>query len=108
MARPLRIDVAGAWYPVMNPGRCGQALFLDDADFRCQTLDSGTQPPITTPGFVTTPCAFPSYGPRRGTFDIHGAATASPRAPFAPVEFPLPRNRFQRTESGSRPVRFRR
>ena len=31
MARPLRIDVAGAWFHVMNRG---QALFLDEADRR--------------------------------------------------------------------------
>jgi putative transposase len=34
MARPLRIDVAGAWYHVMNRGHRGGALFLDDADRR--------------------------------------------------------------------------
>ncbi len=32
MARPLRIDVAGAWYHVMNRGHRGGALFLEDAD----------------------------------------------------------------------------
>ena len=31
MARPLRIDVEGAWYHVMNRG---QELFLDEADRR--------------------------------------------------------------------------
>lgn len=34
MARPLRIEVAGAWYHVMNRGHRGGALFLDDADRR--------------------------------------------------------------------------
>jgi putative transposase len=34
MARPLRIDVAGVWYHVMNRGHRGGALFLDDADRR--------------------------------------------------------------------------
>jgi hypothetical protein len=34
MARPLRIDVAGAWYHVMNRGRRGGALFLGDTDRR--------------------------------------------------------------------------
>ena len=34
MARPLRIEVAGAWYPVMNRGHRGGALFLDEADRR--------------------------------------------------------------------------
>ncbi|MCL4176998.1 MAG: transposase [Verrucomicrobia bacterium] len=34
MARPLRIDVAGAWYQVKNRGHRGGALFLDDADRR--------------------------------------------------------------------------
>jgi putative transposase len=34
MARPLRIDVAGAWYHVMNRGHRGGALFLDDTDRR--------------------------------------------------------------------------
>lgn len=34
MARPLRIDVAGAWYHVMNRGHRGGALFLGDADRR--------------------------------------------------------------------------
>ncbi len=32
MARALRVDVAGAWYHVMNRGHRGEALFLDDAD----------------------------------------------------------------------------
>ncbi len=32
MARALRVDVAGAWYPVTNRGHQGAALFLDDAD----------------------------------------------------------------------------
>jgi putative transposase len=34
MARPLRIDIAGAWYHVMNRGHRGGALFLDDPDRR--------------------------------------------------------------------------
>jgi REP element-mobilizing transposase RayT len=34
MARPLRIDVGGAWYHVMNRGHRGGALFLDDPDRR--------------------------------------------------------------------------
>ncbi len=34
MARPLRIDVAGAWYHVMNRGHRGGDLFLDDTDRR--------------------------------------------------------------------------
>ena len=34
MARPLRIDVEGAWYHVMNRGHRGQELFLDEADRR--------------------------------------------------------------------------
>lgn len=34
MARPLRVDVAGAWYHVMNRGHRGEALYLDDADRR--------------------------------------------------------------------------
>ena len=34
MARALRIDVAGAWYHVMNRGHRGQSLFLDDMDRR--------------------------------------------------------------------------
>jgi hypothetical protein len=32
MARPLRIDLAGAWYHVMNRGHRAGALFLNDAD----------------------------------------------------------------------------
>ncbi len=32
MARALRVDVAGAWYHVMNRGHRGGALFLGDAD----------------------------------------------------------------------------
>ena len=32
MARPLRVDVAGAWYHVMNRGHRGEALYRDDAD----------------------------------------------------------------------------
>lgn len=34
MARPLRLDVAGAWYHVMNRGHRGGALYLDEADRR--------------------------------------------------------------------------
>jgi putative transposase len=34
MARPLRIDLAGAWYHVMNRGHRGGALFRDEADRR--------------------------------------------------------------------------
>jgi REP-associated tyrosine transposase len=34
MARPLRIELAGAWYHVMNRGHRGNALFRDDADRR--------------------------------------------------------------------------
>jgi len=34
MARPLRVDVADAWYHVMNRGHRGGALFLDEADRR--------------------------------------------------------------------------
>jgi hypothetical protein len=34
MARPLRIDVPGAWYHVMNRGHRGGALFMNDADRR--------------------------------------------------------------------------
>jgi putative transposase len=34
MARPLRLDVAGAWCHVMNRGHRGEALFVDDADRR--------------------------------------------------------------------------
>jgi len=34
MARPLRVDVAEAWYHVMNRGHRGEALFLNDADRR--------------------------------------------------------------------------
>lgn len=34
MARPLRIEVPGAWYHVMNRGHRGGALFLDDTDRR--------------------------------------------------------------------------
>lgn len=34
MARPLRIDIAGAWYHVMNRGHRAGALFLDDTDRR--------------------------------------------------------------------------
>ena len=34
MARPLRIDVAGAWYHVMNRGHRAAALYLDDEDRR--------------------------------------------------------------------------
>ena len=32
MARPLRIDLAGAWYHVMNRGHRGGTLFIDDTD----------------------------------------------------------------------------
>jgi putative transposase len=32
MARALRVDVAGAWYHVMNRGHRGEALYLGDAD----------------------------------------------------------------------------
>jgi REP element-mobilizing transposase RayT len=34
MARPLRIDIAGAWYHVMNRGHRAGALFLNDTDRR--------------------------------------------------------------------------
>jgi hypothetical protein len=34
MARPLRIDLAGAWYHVINRGHRGGALFCDGADRR--------------------------------------------------------------------------
>jgi REP element-mobilizing transposase RayT len=34
MARPLRIDVAGAWYHVRNRGHRGGTLFRNDADRR--------------------------------------------------------------------------
>ena len=34
MARPLRLDVAGAWYHVMNRGYRGEALYLDETDRR--------------------------------------------------------------------------
>jgi hypothetical protein len=34
MARPLRIELAGAWYHVMNRGHRGGTLFRDDADRR--------------------------------------------------------------------------
>ena len=34
MARPLRIDLAGAWYHVMNRGHRGGTLFLEDTDRR--------------------------------------------------------------------------
>jgi hypothetical protein len=34
MARPLRIDMAGAWHHVMNRGHRGAELFLDDTDRR--------------------------------------------------------------------------
>jgi len=34
MARPLRIDVAGAWYHVMNRAHRGGLLFLDETDRR--------------------------------------------------------------------------
>ncbi|HVR34214.1 MAG TPA: transposase, partial [Methylomirabilota bacterium] len=34
MARPLRIDVAGAWYHVMHRGHRGGILFGDDRDRR--------------------------------------------------------------------------
>ena len=32
MARPLRIDLAGAWYHVMNRGHRGGLLFLPEKD----------------------------------------------------------------------------
>ena len=32
MARPLRIEIAGAWYHVMNRGHRGTTLFRDDRD----------------------------------------------------------------------------
>ncbi len=32
VARPLRIEIAGAWYHVMNRGHRGGTLFLDDTD----------------------------------------------------------------------------
>jgi REP-associated tyrosine transposase len=32
MARPLRIEIAGAWYHVMNRGQRGTTLFRDDTD----------------------------------------------------------------------------
>jgi hypothetical protein len=34
VARALRIDIAGAWYHVMNRGHRAGALFLNDADRR--------------------------------------------------------------------------
>jgi putative transposase len=34
MARPLRVDLAGAWYHVMNRGHRRGALYLDEADRR--------------------------------------------------------------------------
>lgn len=33
MARPLRIEYAGAWYHVMNRGRRGETIFSDGKDF---------------------------------------------------------------------------
>jgi putative transposase len=33
MARPLRIQYPNAWYHVMNRGRRGEAVFLDDQDY---------------------------------------------------------------------------
>jgi REP element-mobilizing transposase RayT len=44
MARPLRIDIAGAWYHVMNRGHRAGALFLDDTD-RCRFLGAVAELP---------------------------------------------------------------
>jgi len=34
MARPLRIEYPGAWYHVMNRGRRGEQVFLEEADYQ--------------------------------------------------------------------------
>lgn len=58
MARPLRIEVAGAWYHVMNRGHRGGALFLDDAD-RGRFLEAVAELPerfaLEVHGFVLMP-----------------------------------------------------
>ena len=33
MVRPLRIEYPGAWYHVMNRGRRGEQVFLEEADY---------------------------------------------------------------------------
>ncbi|MHC1727322.1 MAG: transposase [Syntrophobacteraceae bacterium] len=33
MSRPLRIEIPGAWYHVMNRGRRREQVFEDDADY---------------------------------------------------------------------------
>ena len=32
MTRPLRIQYPGAWYHIMNRGKNGESIFLEDAD----------------------------------------------------------------------------
>jgi hypothetical protein len=34
MTRPLRIQYPDAWYHVMNRGRRGEAVFVEDQDYR--------------------------------------------------------------------------
>jgi len=36
MVRPLRIEYPGAWYHVMNHGKRGEQIFLEEAD--CETF----------------------------------------------------------------------
>ncbi len=33
MSRPLRIQYPGAWYHVMNRGRSGEPIFIEEADY---------------------------------------------------------------------------
>ncbi len=34
MSRPLRIEYSDAWYHVMNRGRRGETIFIDDDDYK--------------------------------------------------------------------------
>ena len=34
MVRPLRIEYPGAWYHVMNRGRRGEQIFLEERDYK--------------------------------------------------------------------------
>ncbi len=34
MVRPLRIEYPGAWYHVMNSGRRGEQIFLEERDYK--------------------------------------------------------------------------
>jgi hypothetical protein len=48
MVRPLRIEYPGAWYHVMNRGRRGEQIFLEQRDYKpfLELLMEGDSPKI--------------------------------------------------------------